>query len=59
MSNWAWSKLLSANEITGFLNQLDLKKKSRNQFGFWHEKSRNQFCFWHVGIGSRNTKDDL
>ena len=28
--------MLSANEITGSLNQLYIKKKLMNQFDFWH-----------------------
>lgn len=31
---WVWSKMLLANHITEFLNQLYLKKEIMNQFEF-------------------------
>ena len=46
--SWTWLKMLSANQIPRFLNQLYLKKKLKNQFDFWN-----------VVINSRNIKDGL
>ena len=32
---WAWFKMLSVNQIAGFLNRLHLKKTFMNQVDFW------------------------
>ena len=47
------AKMLSANQFSGFLNQLYLKKKLTNQLDLWHADigSRNLRMIFKVLVG--------